>query len=230
MPGLPAPPEDGNETVVRTPFPRSARRAARYADPAAPVAQFRRKAKVDDDAYDPELAGAIAAATAGEEDALRYLYLRYKDNVYGYVRSIVCDDHEAEDVTQQVFMKLMRVLHQYESRGVPFSGWVLRVARNVALDHIRARRLVPVEDVHGADTPSAGSSYERSESLKAALETLPSDQREVVVLRHLAGLTPGEIARRLGKTESSIHGLHHRGRSAVRDELIRLESAPATST
>jgi RNA polymerase sigma-70 factor (ECF subfamily) len=197
-------------------------------DPQPPVARFRRKTTVDDGPRDPELTGAIVSAAAGDSEALRYLYLRYKDNVYGYVRSIVCDEFEAEDVTQQVFMKLMRVLPQYENRGVPFSAWILRVARNVALDHVRARRPVPVEEVFGADTPRSDADYDRSLSLRQALAALPDDQREVVVLRHLAGLTPREIAERLGKTESSIHGLHHRGRGAIQDELRQLSSAPAT--
>ena len=63
---------------------------------------------------------------------------------------------------------------------------------------------------------------------RAGLETLPEDQRDVVVLRHLVGLSPGEIAHRLGRTESSIHGLHHRARLALRRELIRAECAPTT--
>ena len=71
---------------------------------------------------------------------MRVLYLRYSDNVYGYLRSIVRDDSEAEDLTQHVFMKLVTVIVKYNDRGVPFSGWLLRLARNVALDHLRRRR------------------------------------------------------------------------------------------
>ena len=83
---------------------------------------------------------AIARAKEGDRDAVRVLYLRYSDNVYGYVRSIVRDDREAEDLTQHVFMKLVTVIVKYNDRGVPFSGWLLRLARNVALDHLRRRR------------------------------------------------------------------------------------------
>jgi RNA polymerase sigma-70 factor (ECF subfamily) len=61
-----------------------------------------------------------------------------------------------------------------------------------------------------------------------ALAALPEDQRTVVVLRHLVGLTPGEIAERLGRSENSIHGLHHRGRRAAQQELRRLECGPVT--
>jgi RNA polymerase sigma-70 factor (ECF subfamily) len=85
-----------------------------------------------------------------------------------------------------------------------------------------------VEEVFGSDAPSTDPRHERSMCLREALATLPDDQRDVLVLRHLAGLTPGEIAERLGKTEGSIHGLHHRGRGAIKEELTRLEAAPAT--
>ena len=90
---------------------------------------------------------AVARAKEGDHDALRYLYVSYSHNVYGYVRSIVRDDHEAEDVTQHVFAKLMTSLVKYDDRGVPFFAWLLRLARNVAIDHLRANRLLPTEEV-----------------------------------------------------------------------------------
>jgi RNA polymerase sigma-70 factor, ECF subfamily len=171
---------------------------------------------------------AIVRAKAGDQEAIRFLYVQYADNVYGYVRSIVRDDYEAEDVTQHVFAKLMVVLPKYEQRSVPFAAWILRVARNVAVDHMRQRRAVPCEEVRELDTrKDHGESQQTSLALREALESLPEEQREVLVLRHLVGLTPGEIAGRLGKTEPAIHGLHHRGRGALRADLARRECAPA---
>ena len=152
---------------------------------------------------------------------VRFLYLRYKDNVYGYVLSILRDAHEAEDATQAVFMKLMSVIHKYEPREVPFTAWILRVARNVAIDSLRQRRPVPCAEVIESGRPADDSCHDRRRGLEQALKTLPDDQRDVVVLRHLVGLSPGEIAHRLGRTESSIHALHHRARLALRRELIR---------
>jgi RNA polymerase sigma-70 factor, ECF subfamily len=168
---------------------------------------------------------AVARAKEGDRDALRFLYTSYSNNIYGYVRSIVHDDYEAEDVTQQVFAKLMTRIQKYEDRGVPFFAWLLRLARNVAIDHLRANRLTPTEEVFDPDAAS-GPDLDRSETVRAALATLPDEQREVVLLRHLIGLTPGEIADRMGRTEGSIHGLHHRGRRALQRELARLESTP----
>ena len=172
---------------------------------------------------------AVARAKEGDRDALRFLYVRYSNNIYGYVRSIVRDDHEAEDVTQHVFAKLMTTLVKYDDRGVPFFAWLLRLARNVAIDHLRANRLIPTDEVIDPDT-SSGADLDRAETVRAALATLPEEQRQVVFLRHVVGLSPGEIADRMGRSESSIHGLHHRGRRALQRELERLDSMPHTRT
>src|SRR5215212_2017156 len=84
--------------------------------------RFHRKQKLDED-----------RAKQGDSDAIRYLYLRFADNVYGYARSIVRDEHEAEDVTQQVFARLMGSIERYEQRSVPFSSWLLRITHNMAI-------------------------------------------------------------------------------------------------
>jgi RNA polymerase sigma-70 factor, ECF subfamily len=169
---------------------------------------------------------AIARAKQGEVDALHFLYVRFADEVYGFVNSIVCDPHAAEDVTQNLFGKLMTAIQRYEQREVPFAAWILRVARNAALDHLRARRQIPFEEVRVDDEGHEQLGFERSQCLREALRRLPQEQREVLVLRHVVGLTPGEIAERLGKTEGSIHGLHHRGRGALQAALRELEAAP----
>lgn len=112
---------------------------------------------------------------------------------------------------------------------MPFFAWVLRVARNLAVDHLRRQRLVPVEEIRVSDAgvgdPAAGRPML---DLRDALFELPTDQREVLVLRHFVGLSPTEIATRTGRSEGSIHGLHHRGRRALRAELTSRGAAPAT--
>lgn len=170
---------------------------------------------------------AVELAKHGDREALRFLYVSYSDNVYGYVRTIVRDDHEAEDVTQHVFAKLITALASYNDRGVPFFAWLLRLARNAAIDNLRANRLTPSEEVLD---PAASSELdlESSACFRDALQTLPDEQRKVVLLRHLVGLTPGEIATHLGRTEGSVNGLHHRGRRALQRELRQVGSAPCT--
>ncbi len=171
---------------------------------------------------------AVLAAKAGDDDAVRFLYVRFADHVYGYVRSIVRDEHEAEDVTQHVFAKLLVTLDRYEPRGVPFSRWLLRLSHNAAVDHLRAQRALPVAEVHRADDAAHDGDVELRLLLRIALERIPDDQREVLVLRHFAGLTPAEIALRMDRTVASVNSLHHRGRRALRAALRTLGAAPVT--
>jgi RNA polymerase sigma-70 factor (ECF subfamily) len=173
---------------------------------------------------------AVARAKEGDMNALHFLYVRFADDVCVYVRSIVHDPHTAEDITQVVFAKLMNAILKYERREVPFAAWVILVSRNVALDHIHASRQVPLAEIRTSDEGGEQAGFKRAMCLREALDRLPLDQREVLVLRHVAGLSPGEIANRLGRTEASVHGLHHRGRGALRAALEEFEAAPVTSS
>lgn len=202
---------------------------AGYESSGVVTGHFQRRREIDDtDERNGKVLRAVQAAKRGDRDAVRYLYVRYADNVYGYVLSIVRDEHDAEDVTQHVFTKLLTAIHKYEPRGVPFAAWILRVARNVALDHMRQRRPIPCEEVRAADTTVDEHESESARGLKEALAELPEDQRKVLVLRHIVGLCPGEIAECLDRSESSVHGLHHRGRQTVQEALTRNGCAPSS--
>lgn len=176
-----------------------------------------------------EVARAVARAKQGDRAAIRFLYLRYAGNVYGYARSIVRNDHDAEDVVQQVFTRMLTAIQSYEQRSVPFSAWLLRITHNMAIDYLRRR--TPI-----CEEPEKAVVEERAEfeagqlrdALRDALAELPELQREIVVLRHLGGLSPREIADRLGRSEDSVHGLHHRARRALRVALTEAGATPMT--
>jgi RNA polymerase sigma-70 factor (ECF subfamily) len=171
----------------------------------------------------------VARAQTGDPEALRELYIRHAADVSRVVRGIVREEHEAEDVTQQVFAKLMTALPAYRESDVPFAAWLRRVAHNVAVDHLRHRRATPSDEVDDAGAPCADDAVDhRRTCLREALGGLPPDQRDVLLLRHFVGLLPGEIADLLGRSVGSVHGLHHRGRAAARVALVDLGSAPAT--
>lgn len=173
---------------------------------------------------------AVAKAKAGDPEGIHYLYVRYADDVRRYVATFVKDQYEAEDITHNVFAKLMTAITKYEERSVPFVAWMLRVARNSSLDYLRAKRTIPTDEVRLADSDAAHDGGETGRDIKIALESLPEDQREVLVLRHIVGLSPAEIAGTLEKTESSIHGLHHRGRRALRGALTDLGAVPVVAS
>jgi RNA polymerase sigma-70 factor, ECF subfamily len=85
------------------------------------------------------------------------------------------------------------------------------------------RRPVPVEEVRPADATDDGDGgRERFADLRLALAALPAEQRDVIVLRFLVGLTPGEVAERIGRSEDAVHGLQHRGRRRLRSEMLAL--------
>lgn len=196
-------------------------------DQEFPVFRLRRSLDEGGSTERKRLHEVIARAQRGEKDALRHLYERYADNVYSYVRSIVRDDHSAEDITQHVFAKLLIKIGSYEERSVPFAAWLLRIARNCAIDHLRSSRMIYCDEVPAVEPGEHHEvASERREALWDALRALPDRQRHVLVLRHIVGLSPPEIAVQMGRTEGAIHTLHHRARRALKEQLLIRDTAP----
>lgn len=123
---------------------------------------LRREAKGSGDSRLTRL--AVAMAMAGNQEGVHYLYVRYAGDVRRYVTSFVRDRHEAEDVTQTIFAELTTAIQEYEQQGVPFRAWIVRVARNAALDHLRAKRATPT-----GETPDA--SPKQPESISAVTQS-----------------------------------------------------------
>jgi RNA polymerase sigma-70 factor (ECF subfamily) len=94
---------------------------------------------------------------------------------------------------------------------------------------MRRQSAPPASEGQSVERSGDSAAHLRSRALKEALADLPSDQREVLVLRHVVGLSPREIAERLGKHEAAIHGLHHRGRGALKAKLHELDRTPVAS-
>jgi RNA polymerase sigma-70 factor, ECF subfamily len=172
----------------------------------------------------------VVAARAGDRDAMREIYVRYAARVRAHVLRILGDEHDADDVTQQVFAKLLTELDRYRPGEARFMAWVLRVAHNAAIDHLRRTRTVPYEEVRQLDASADPSAEKARTALHTALASLPRAQRDVLLLTHLVGLSPAEIATHLGRSVRAIHGLHYRGRAAAQEALHDLGSAPATVT
>ncbi len=171
-------------------------------------------------------AAELDRAAAGDRAALAGIYRRYSPGIYGYIRSIVLDTHEAEDLTQQVFIKLMTA--QARLAGPELAPWLLRVARNSAIDSLRRSRRTQLRDPHEWKPGGVAPDEELRRCLEDALSELSRGQRDVLVLTDVVGLTPREAARCIGKSAGAVHMLHHRARRIVCDTLTRGGSAPCT--
>ncbi|MGH2448817.1 MAG: RNA polymerase sigma factor [Chloroflexota bacterium] len=140
------------------------------------------------------------------------IYLRYRVPIYRYLRSRTANDEDTIDLTQQVFLRAIEGLPRYRDRGLPFSAWLFRIARNTAVDaHRRARPSVPLDLVVAELTSDADKGPEasalRNEArarLETALSGLSLDQQELLVLRFGAELTMREIAQVVHRTEGAV--------------------------
>ena len=159
---------------------------------------------------------AIVEAARTDPQAFGELYERFYPRVYRYVYLRVGNIPDAEDVTGLVFIKALEALRTYQSRGNGFAPWIFRIARNAVVDHYRRQRKqtslenIDFEGGEGDPIISVLGNDNRTE-LRALVETLSADQREVILLRYAAELSFCEIATILKKKEPAIRMLLHRG-------------------
>jgi len=172
------------------------------------------------DSSDPDL---VARAQGGDVDAIGALYDQHHESIFRYVWLRVGDRHLAEDLTGDVFMRMLAALPHYQAVGLPFRAWLYRIAHNLLVDHFRktnSRVSVPLDAVEDhqveGDVVSATESKLLIERLNRALSQLDQRQREVVVLRFVVGLSLREAALALGKTEAAVKSLQHRSLAVLR--------------
>lgn len=174
---------------------------------------------------DAALERLVAAAQAGDPDAFGCLFDHYYELVYRYVVSRVGRPSDAEDLTQLVFVKALEALPRYEQRGVPFGGWLFRLARNAVIDHVRTRRdHADIELITCRADASRGPDdlavlRQELDAVGCALGRLTEEQRETIELRFFAGLSSREVAEAMGKQEGTVRGLQFRAIAALRREL-----------
>ena len=181
------------------------------------------------DSSDAEL---IARAQRGEETAIGRLYDRHRESIFRYLWIRLDDRQLAEDLTGDVFMRMLDALPRYRLQGVPFRAWLYRIAHNLLVDYVRKmnhQTTVPIDVVEeqGAvdDLDQTVDLKRLNERLQMALMSLEPTQCEVVTLRFLAGLSLHETALTLGKTEAAIKALQHRGLTSLRRALEPLEES-----
>ena len=169
----------------------------------------------------------LSSAKDGNAEAFGVLYERYAERVFRFLFAHVDNRLDAEDITEDVFLRAWRSLPNYRERGVPFLAFLFRVARNALIDHYRrsnpVKNQISIEDLSLRDNnpgpgESAISSLEREE-LRISLEQLRDDYRTVLVLRFLSELTPNETAQVMGRTPGAVRVLQHRALASLRSML-----------
>ena len=176
----------------------------------------------DDDA---EIEGLVAAAKAGDAEAYGRIFDHYHEAVYRYIVARVRRPSDAEDLAQLVFVKALEALPRYEQRGVPFGGWLFRLARNVVIDHLRTSREhveldALVEQTDGNAGPEAlALARQQMDEVALALAELTDEQRDAIALRFFAGLSAREAAKAMGKQEGTVRGIQFRAIAALRRRL-----------
>jgi RNA polymerase sigma-70 factor, ECF subfamily len=164
------------------------------------------------------------AACAGDADAVGRLYDELVTPMYRYVIVRVRRREDAEDITHQIFERIVAALPRYRDNGRPFSAWAFRIARNAVIDHVR--RVRPLEPLESAPEPRDEVGLEqltvRGEQireLRLAIRELTPDQQEALALRYAAGLSAEEAAKAMGRRAGTIRGLTFRAIEALRRKL-----------
>ena len=176
----------------------------------------------------------IAACLDGNQEAWGTIVQRYRKRVFHVAYQFVGRHDEAEDLTQEIFLKVFKALETFDRRA-NFTTWLISVSRNLCIDHYRrvrreretvdrrvdASELSPVAT--GLDPHSRLERFDRRALLREALNALPETLRETVTLRDIQELTYHEIAARLQLPVGTVKSRINRGRRELARHVIRLE-------
>jgi RNA polymerase sigma-70 factor, ECF subfamily len=173
-----------------------------------------------------ELRRLVERGQQGDREALEELYLLHFDRIYSYLHMSVGNRHDAEDLTTQVFVKMLESIGKFRWRAAPFSAWLFRIAHNLAMDHFRAtRRWQPEEDVPEPEPPEESAAEEEAleaigrQSMLGLIERLSPEQQQVLALKFVFNFSNGEAATILDKTEGAIKSLQHRALASLQRQL-----------
>jgi len=177
---------------------------------------------------DPDTA-LILDCQAGNADAYAELVARHRDGLYSFVRHVVGHEADAQDLAQEAFVRAYAAIGRFR-RGSPFEPWLYTIAANLCRSHLRRTKRRPLSLDFGdtgdslqaprsADPASAVEQREESRRLLAAIQSLPVEQRMVVVLRHLRGHSYQEIAGVLALPVSTIEHRLRNARRALREQM-----------
>jgi RNA polymerase sigma-70 factor (ECF subfamily) len=161
-----------------------------------------------------------------DQEAFAKLYEDNFDRIFRYIAIKVGNRMEAEDLTQQVFMKALKAISSYKWREVPFSAWLYKIASNQVVDYIRKKSRQPETELNEDITATEDRPYKTAEKkmeleeLSQALKKLTALQQEVISLRFSWEMPIAEVASIMGKKEGAIKALQHSAIKALRKHMV----------
>ena len=170
----------------------------------------------------------IEAARGLDERAWATIYERHSREVYAYIYYRLGDQHVAEDLAADVFVRALAGIKGYSWRGTPLLAWLYRIAHNVTIDYRKsaARRAIRATDREAESVQDRrddlGEWDERSDMMQA-IRTLTDDQQQVIILRFYSGMSNAEVSRVMGKPEGAVKALQARGLRSLRRNLVERE-------
>lgn len=175
-------------------------------------------------------AALVVEARGGSREAFGFLYVRHRATIGRYVSARISNPIEAEDITEAIFESAWRAMKRYHEQGVPFLAWLYRLAHNRVVDYYRAQRptLSLIPEVHET-IEEPGSALDLNidaNDLAKALDLLTDDQRQVVLLRFIHGLSGREVSQVMHKREDAIRALQFRALATLR-RILSGEDASA---
>src|SRR6185295_16537426 len=170
----------------------------------------------------------VDRARGGDQQALADLYDWYMPRIYRYAVARVGNTAEAEDLTQEVLLKMLGAIGTFRWKDVPFSSWLFRIAHNHVATHFRrsaqrggATTDIPEELVDWRHDVAGSVEQEMTlAEVRRATELLPDAQREVIALRFAVGLSIADTAKALGKREGNVKALQHKAVAKLQKMLI----------
>ena len=169
----------------------------------------------------------VQQAVNGNQTAFTQLYDMYFDRIYRYIYVRLRRQDEAQDLTQEVFIKALKAIGSYKIGKTPFASWLFRIAHNQVIDHVRKRKkgtetsLDEVPPTVGCEDPVTmiEQKFEVAQLNAAVMELSPA-QKEVISLRFIADLPIADVARILGKSEGTVKALQFAGTASLRKLLM----------
>ena len=175
--------------------------------------------------HNAEERALVERAIERDADAFAALYDRHVVRVYRHIYYMVGNAAEAEDLSAQAFLQAWEAIHRYQIRGAPFVSWLLRIAHNLGVSHLRSKKESSELPETLVDQRRDGNPEEElarrseAERVREAILRLRDEQREVIILRFVEDLEYREVAEIVGKSVAAVRVIQHRALNALRKQM-----------